>query len=78
MKKMQYDFDRIGKEQVLNSLIHKLNNKANHLKTKNVSAKEKLDTLKEIQEISRDAHNILNSLQTAPGELEDFRDILDS
>ncbi|MCY8890390.1 hypothetical protein [Bacillus atrophaeus] len=59
---MSYDFERIGKEKVLNDLLSKIKGKGDYLKTKNLTKNDKLQTLKDIEGLSKDAHKILSEL----------------
>lgn len=57
-----YNFEQIGKQKVYNDLQSKIMGKANELQRQGATKSNKLQTLKEIQQIVKDAHKILNEL----------------
>jgi hypothetical protein len=60
---MNYDFERIGKEQVLKQLIEQIKGKSDYLQTTNISRIDKLKALKHLEEMAKTAHDILEELQ---------------
>lgn len=55
---MAHDFERIGKEQVLKDLTKKIKGKAEYLQTQNIKPMDKLQTLKDLKNLSEEAHTI--------------------
>jgi len=59
---MAYDFEKIGKQSVLNDLIKSIKGKSDYLQANNLRKVDKLKTLKELGEMSKDAYKILDEL----------------
>lgn len=59
---MKYDFEKIGKERVLNELQSKILGKATYMKNQANSTELKLEVLEEINQLSGDAYTILKEL----------------
>lgn len=59
---MGYDFEKIGKQTVLNGLLEKIKGKSDHLQTKNMTLQEKATALEDLKKMVNDACTVVHSL----------------
>jgi hypothetical protein len=59
---MGYDFEKVGKQTVLDTLIKNIKGKSDVLQTSNLRKDLKLQTLKDVEKLAKDAYKILSEL----------------
>lgn len=59
---MDYDFEKIGKQSVFNQLTEGIANKADYLQAATIGKDKKLEALKDIEKMAKDAYKILSEL----------------
>lgn len=59
---MEYDFEHIGKQVTFDKLLKDIKGKAEYLQTRNITLREKQETLMMLEEAVLDARSILIDL----------------